>query len=260
MTDIYIVMNKRHILSILALILAGFTVQANAQQRTERDYVRKGNKLYADSLFQKAEENYLKAIDKNADSPEAQFNLGNAYLNEQKGEESYKQYAAAARVMESMRDKMIQSGDANAKDIKKIKDETAMAYHNMGVISYAAQDYAGAVGAYKEALKNNPADDETRYNLALAMHMLKQQQQDQQQEQNQDKQDQQEQEQQQEQDQQQQDQQQQQQQQQQQDEEQMSKENAEQMLQAANEDEKDVQERVRQMMQVQPKQKLEKDW
>ena len=41
----------------------------------------------------------------------------------------------------------------------------------------------------------------------------------------------------------------------------MSKENAEQLLQAAMQDEKEVQERVQQqMMQVSPKKQLEKDW
>lgn len=49
-------------------------------------------------------------------------------------------------------------------------------YHNMGVIFQAGKDYAKAVDAYKMSLRNNPTDHETRYNLALAQKMLKDQQ------------------------------------------------------------------------------------
>ena len=49
-------------------------------------------------------------------------------------------------------------------------------YHNMGVLFQAGKDYAKAVDAYKMSLRNNPADHETRYNLALAQKMLKDQQ------------------------------------------------------------------------------------
>jgi len=40
------------------------------------------------------------------------------------------------------------------------------------------KNYAGAVEAYKNALRNNPKDDETRYNFALAKKMLEQNPQD----------------------------------------------------------------------------------
>ena len=60
-------------------------------------------------------------------------------------------------------------------------------YHNMGVLFQAGKDYGQAVEAYKMSLRNNPKDDETRYNLALAQKLLKDQQQNQQnQDQNQD--------------------------------------------------------------------------
>ena len=110
--------------------------------------------------------------------------------------------------------------------------------------------YSQCIEAYKQSLRNNPNDDETRYNLALAQKMLKDQQQQQQNQnqQNKDKQenkkDEQEQQQKKEQEQQKQKQDSQQQQQQQQ-QNQMSKENAEQLLNAVMQDEKDVQEKVK---------------
>ena len=250
-------MMKVRFLFITAMLLP----LAVCAQRDDRGYVRKGNKLYSDSLFIKAEENYLKALDKNSGSVEASFNLGNTYLEQQKAKEAAEQYQKAATVMELERDKLI-SSSASEKELKNIKERTAQAYHNLGVVMQASQNYGPAIAAYQEALKNNPADNETRFNLAQAMRQLKEQQnqqQDQQQDQQQQNQ-QQEQQDQQQQDQQQQDQQQQDQQQQQDNKDDMSKENAEQLLQAAMQDEKDVQERVQQMMQVQSKGKLEKDW
>lgn len=264
-------MMKVRFLFITAMLLP----LAVCAQRDDRGYVRKGNKLYSDSLFIKAEENYLKALDKNSGSVEASFNLGNTYLEQQKAKEAAEQYQKAATVMELERDKLI-SSSASEKELKNIKERTAQAYHNLGVVMQSSQNYGPAIAAYQEALKNNPADNETRFNLAQAMRQLKeqqnqqqdqqqdQQQQDQQQDQQQQNQQQQQQNQQQQdqqqQDQQQQDQQQQDQQQQQDNKDDMSKENAEQLLQAAMQDEKDVQERVQQMMQVQSKGKLEKDW
>ena len=50
-------------------------------------------------------------------------------------------------------------------------------YHNIGIIFHSQKDYAKAIEAYKSSLRNNPKDNETRYNLALAQKMQKEQQQ-----------------------------------------------------------------------------------
>ena len=216
-------------------------------QKTEREYLRSGNKLYKDSLFVKAEVDYRKALDKNPNSTDAIYNLGNTMLMQQKAKEAMEQYEAVARV-------------------EKDKDKLAQIYHNMGVILQSSKQLPQCIEAYKQSLRNNPKDDETRYNLALAMKQLKDQQQQQQnkdknkdQNKDQQKQDKKKDEQQkQNQDQQKQDKKNQQQQQQNQ-QNQMSKENAEQLLQAIMQDEKNVQDKVKKQMQVRGK-KLEKDW
>ncbi len=251
-------MNVRLLIMLFIIVPASINAQ-----RTDRDYVRKGNKFFNDSLYVKAEEDYLKALDKNSASIEASYNLGNTYFGEQKGQEAAEQFQKAITVLELEKDKIFGSSKSSDKEKEEIRNKTALAYHNLGTLFQASQNYAPAIAAYKEALKNNPTDHETRYNLALAMHQLKRQQeqsqdQDQQNQQNQ-------QEQQNQQDKQQQNQQDQQNQENQQPEQQenqndMSRENAEQLLQAAMQDEKDVQERVQQMMQVQPKGQLDKDW
>ena len=227
---------------IISLLLLGGIVSVHAQQKTDRDYLRSGNKLYNDSLFIKAEVDYRKALDINPKSTDAMFNLGNALLMQQKIKEAMEQYESVSKV-------------------EKDKSKLAEIYHNMGVILQSAKQYPQCIEAYKESLRNNPKDDETRYNLALAQKMLKDQQQNQQnQDQQQQQQEQKEDKQEQNQDQQEQDQKnQQQQQQQQQNKNEMSKENAQQLLNAVMQDEKNVQDKVKKQIQIQGK-KLDKDW
>ena len=207
-------------------------------QKTERDYLRSGNKLYNDSLFIKAEVDYRKALEINPKSTDAMFNLGNSLLMQQKAKEAMEQFESASKV-------------------EKDKDKLAQIYHNMGVILQSSKQYPQCIEAYKESLRNNPKDDETRYNLALAQKLLKDQQQnqDQNQDKNQDQKDQNKN--QQEQDKK--DQQNQNQQQQQQNKDEMSKENAQQLLNAVMQDEKNVQDKVKKQLQIQGK-KLDKDW
>ena len=227
---------------ILSLLLVASTGQIFAQQKTDRDYLRSGNKLYNDSLFIKAEVDYRKALEINPKSTDAMFNLANALLMQQKAKEAMEQYESVSK-------------------IEKDKDKLAQIYHNMGVILQSAKQLPQCIEAYKESLRNNPKDDETRYNLALAQKQLKDQQQNQQnQEQQQQQQEQKEDKQDQNQDQQEQDQKDQQQNpQQQQNKNEMSKENAQQLLNAVMQDEKNVQDKVKKQIQIQGK-KLEKDW
>lgn len=63
-------------------------------------------------------------------------------------------------------------------------DQKARTYHNIGNALMKQKKYTEAVEAYKESLRNNPNDEETRYNLSEAMKQQKSQQ-DQQQDQNQ---------------------------------------------------------------------------
>ena len=227
-------MKKFYILSMLLLV---GSVHGLAQNKTDRDYLRSGNKLYNDSLFIKAEVDYRKALEINPKSTDAMFNLANALLMQQKAQEAMEQYESVSK-------------------IEKDKEKLAQIYHNMGVILQSSKQLPQCIEAYKESLRNNPKDDETRYNLALAQKQLKDQQnQDQQQQQQQQKEEKQDQN----QDQQEQNQDQQQQPQQQQNKNEMSKENAQQLLNAVMQDEKNVQDKVKKQIQIQGK-KLEKDW
>ena len=173
---------------------------------------------------------------------------------QQKFDEAAQQYQQIAGIGES---------------VMKTKNGTArlaQTYHNLGNIFMQKKDYGQSVEAYKQSLRINPYDDETRYNLALAQKLLKDQQQQQQNQDQQDKdkkdeekqeQDKQNQQQQQQQD----DQKQNKTQEQPQQNEQMSKDNAQQMLDAFLQDEKNTQEKVRKaQMQQQQRKKTDKEW
>lgn len=256
-------LERLRLFKVMLPIVLLFSVQCVSAQRSDRSYVRKGNKMFNDSLFIKAEENYLKAIDANPELYQGFYDLGNSYTAQQKPNEAIEQYNRAANRLEEKKKSLLEQKKSDSKDYAKVKEELAKVYHNTGVVYHACEQYDKAVEAYKNALRNNPLDDETRYNMILAQKMLQQQNQ---QDQNQDQQQQQDQDQQQQNQEQQQQNQDQQQNQEQQEQEQkrpeeMSQENAEQLLDAAMQDEKDVQERVQQqLMKVQPKQQLEKDW
>lgn len=225
---------------VLGLMML-FSVGALAQ-KAERDYIRKGNRFFNDSIFENAEVNYRKALEINPKSTISMYNLGNVLSQRKKAKEALEQYVSAAK-------------------IEKDKSKLASIYHNMGVIFQSEKDYPKAVDAYKMSLRNNPKDDETRYNLALVQKLLKDQQQNQDQNQDQNKDEQQKQQDKKDQEQKQNDQQKNKQQppKPEKKENEMSKENAEQLLNSVMQDEKDIQDKLKKQKVIQGG-RLEKDW
>ncbi|MCD7914112.1 MAG: tetratricopeptide repeat protein [Tannerellaceae bacterium] len=235
---------------LLAGMLSSGTVYA---QKAERKNVREGNKLYTNEQYTEAEIAYRKGLDVNPRSFEGTFNLGNALYKQQKFPEAAEQY----QLLAGQGEKLLMDDPANA-------EKLAQVFHNLGNISMSNQDYAQSIETYKQALRLNPTDDETRYNLALAQKLLEDQegdgggggqddnQEDQQDQDNQN--DQQQQPQQQEQDDNQT-------QEEEQPNEQMSQDNAQQILDAFLQDEKDTQEKVKQaQQQQQQRRRTDKEW
>ena len=228
---------RKRVATILLLMMA-----VGAQAQSDRDYIRQGNKMFHAGKFAEAEVDYRKAIEKNGKNAQAAYNLGNALLAQKKDSAAIEQFQTAAK-------------------LETNKHRRSYAYHNIGVICQGHQMYSEAIEAYKESLRNNPNDDETRYNLELCKRQQKQQQQNQQNQQqkqnkdnkdnkdknkDQDKQDQQKQ--------------QDKEQQQKQDKPQMSKENAEQLLNAAMQEEKNTQQRIKKAQHQKQTRKLQKNW
>lgn len=230
---------------ILVILIALFCItQLRAQQ--EGPDLRRGNKEYKHENYTEAEVNYRRGLDKNNDSFEGHFNLGDALFRQEKYPEALEQYQKAESLLK---------GDDKTRKAE-LDRRLAATYHNMGNALYAQQQYDKSVAAYQQSLRHNPKDNDTRYNLVKAMQQLQQQQQQQQNQQQNQEQKNDSTQQQQQQEQQQQEQQQNQQQEQNQD--QMDRETAEQILQALEQDEQETQEKLQR--QQGKKRRVEKNW
>ena len=227
---------KRSPKSVAVFLL--FMLSTVAMAQSDRQLVRQGNKQFRMGNAAESEVSYRKAVEKNQRNPQANYNLGNALMLQRKDSLAITQLEKA--------------GKLETNPLRR-----AQAYHNIGVICQQHQLFSEAIEAYKEALRNNPVDDETRYNLELCKRQLKQQQN--QQNQGNNKQDKQDKDKQDKQKQDQQKQQQQKQEQQKQD-QQMSKDNAEQLLNAEKKKKKQTQERMKKALQQPQKRRLEKNW
>lgn len=245
--------------AVALLLLLGIPSIAEAQQLNERDLLRIGNRYFRKGDFKQAETYYRKSLDRHA-SMEAYYNLGNALASQGQDSTAYEMY---------------KQGAAQPSNDKKKK---AKIYHNMGDLTYASglremksggqhaqANFQQAVNDFKNSLRLNPDDNETRYNLAMAQYQLKKSQQQggggqnkQQNQDNKDKQDKKDQQQQQQQQNKDQQDKQQPPQQPQQRKNQMDDQTAEQLLNSAQQDEKQVQRKLKQ--QPARRRQLEKDW
>jgi len=152
-------MKNRFVLIFLCFTSLVFSQQKSPEklEREAREDVREGNKLYNQLKFDEAEVAYKKALSKNPNYPKASYNLGNAIYQQTRNKEAVAQFEL---VEKTETDKM----------------SKAATYHNMGNAFMKEKQYDKAVAAYKNAMRNNSKDDETRYNLALAQELLEDQQ------------------------------------------------------------------------------------
>lgn len=124
---------------------------------TSKNLTWEANKELSENKFTQAEANYRKAISKSNENSAAPYNLGSAYYNKETYSEAFGRFKQAG-------------------ELAKTKTDKHKAYHNMGNVFMKNKEYEKAVEAYKQALRNNPSDEETRYNFALAKELLKKQQ------------------------------------------------------------------------------------
>ena len=227
--------SKKKAAATVALLLVAVTASA----QTDRQYIREGNKQFRVGQYDKAEVSYRKAVEKNPKNPQAAYNLGNALMAQKKDSSAVQQFEQATRI--------------ETNPLRK-----AAAYHNMGVICQTHKMYGEAIEAYKNALRLNPNDDETRYNLVLCKKQK--QKQDQNQQQNQNNKDDQKKDDQKKDDQKDQNKDKKDDKQQQQQKPQMSKDNAEQLLNAAIQNEKMTQDKMKKQQQKPQRRNVLKNW
>ena len=139
----------------IILLLTGFSAIA----QSDRKMARSGNENYDAGNFVDAEINYKKSLKKNSELIEAQFNLGDALVKQERYEEALESF------------KIVNNTSEN-------KIMKANALHNIGNILLNQQDLEGAEKSYKNALRLNPYDNETRYNFAFVKNLIHQQEKD----------------------------------------------------------------------------------
>ena len=142
------------ILFLLASI-SGSAQEEAAQISLSNNYVFEGNSLVNENFIE-AEKKYRLGVSAKQNNAAGSYNLGNAYYKSELYDE------AMLRHLEAINN----SG---------LKLEKHKAYHNIGNTLMQQKRCKEAVSAYKNALRNSPSDDESRYNLALAQECAKEQ-------------------------------------------------------------------------------------
>ena len=145
----------RNLLFILSFLMSITSIAQN-----KKSFLRDGNKLYADSNYTEAEIQYRKSLEKDQDYFNASFNLADAVYKQERYEESSALFGA-----------LIDNAPTES-DLSKV-------YHNMGNSLVKEQKLDEAIDAYKNALRINPNDAETRHNLALCKKQKQEQEQQQ---------------------------------------------------------------------------------
>lgn len=149
--------SKFNLSTVIFLALSMVPVFVFAQEKKERraaqNYLSEAQQSLQKEKFADAEADFRQAISLDPTNETAKYNLGAMYYEKEKNEEAMLRFKQAATTANS-------------------KAEKHRAFHNLGNTFMNAKRYQEAVAAYKDALRNNPKDDETRYNLALAKDLL----------------------------------------------------------------------------------------
>ncbi len=128
----------------------------SAFSQKEKYVLREGNNQYNNGRYAESEKYYSESLKEKKDYPKANFNLGDAYYKQGKMTDAIGQY------------------DVFIKNSSN-KDTLSKAFHNMGNSYLKTKSYDDAIKAYKNSLKFNPKDEDTRYNLAYAKRKLEEQ-------------------------------------------------------------------------------------
>jgi len=133
-----------------------FIPLSNSIAQSNRSTLNKGVDKYDEKKYNDAEVEFRKVVESAPKNFEANYNLGNSYYKQEKYDEAIKSY---------------QSAFESAKD----NESRAKIFHNIGNSLLKSNKLEQSVEAYKNALKFNPNDNDTKYNLSYALELLKNQ-------------------------------------------------------------------------------------
>jgi Ca-activated chloride channel family protein len=141
-----------------AMVAAMLLMTVTAFSQKENDIIRKGNEAYKKQQFDVASKDYAEALKQNNNNATANFNLGNTWFKAGKYDTAAQQYDALANAPHS--DKSI----------------AAKSYYNKGVSLVKDKKLKEAIDAFKQSLKVDPSDEDSRQNLQKALKELQKQQ------------------------------------------------------------------------------------
>ena len=141
---------------LIKVVIVGYLLlgAAECKAQSTNKMIRSGNKLYYKGKYNNATEQYTKALQKDPKNGTAYFNQSDALYQLKEYPKAEEQFIAVTK--------------SNVKPEVKAK-----AFHNLGNTYYKQEKYEESVKAYKNALKLNPDDKDTKYNLMMAMAKLK---------------------------------------------------------------------------------------
>jgi Ca-activated chloride channel family protein len=144
-------MKQCRIILIVSFLSVLFT---RAESQEADQVIQKGNDLYKQQQYDKAESVYKEVLDKNKENTTAKFNYANSLIKQEKKSEAIKELDELAATINE----------------KELKSKT---FYNKGVILSGQQRLEESIEAYKNALRQNPNDKEARENLQKALLELK---------------------------------------------------------------------------------------
>ena len=157
---------------VLAVLYSSYSliVYGSPTVKSRRLYLREGNNLHRDSLYDEAIEPYLRALDLEPENVNSNFNSATNLLFK-----TYSDRGVDTTLFVNSLNMLKYAYENDTIPVNK-----AQAMHNVGILYHITEDLEKAANAYKEALRKDPTDEETRYNLAVVLYQLKNQQDNQQ--------------------------------------------------------------------------------
>ena len=143
------------ILSVLLLTALLSSSVAGAQSVTSRRAYRSAVKYTKQNKMSDAEQRYRAALQADSTLIPARYGLAGTLYEQGKYDEAIAEYGRAAEAANNVS-----------------AEEAAALFHNVGDAFMKKKDYAKAAESFKQSLRLNPTDDETRYNLALALKLM----------------------------------------------------------------------------------------
>lgn len=144
----------KQIVFLISLLFSLFTFAQEEVKKEKDKILPKANEAFAEKKYTEAEAQYRISNSKGLSGAAPSYNLGNSIYRQKQFSESKFAYSQAYEKATT-------------------KEEKHKALHNLGNVYMKEKQYGKAVETYKNALRNNPSDEQTRYNYALAKEYLK---------------------------------------------------------------------------------------